>query len=382
MNVAYFDHNATTPTHPDVVEAMMPYFTEQFGNASCLYRLGADAGYAVEKARLQVSRLIGCREDEIVFTSGGTESDNLALKGAVLATGKRRIVTSAIEHPAVIRACEFMETEMGCRVDYLPVDSEGRVNPASVEEAIGEDAALVSIMMANNEIGSIQPIAEIAAIARARGVLSHTDAVQAVGRIPVDVEALGVDFLSMSGHKFYGPKGVGALYVRNGAALAAIQQGGSHEHGFRAGTENVPGIAGIGKAAALARKQMNERAERASKLRDLLWNELNALNIGVRRNSPAGGVLPGTLNISLPGVNAREFVRAMDGEGYCIATGSACSTGKTTPSFVLKALGRSDDEAIAAIRISLGASNTEEQVRGFVKTLPGVIEQVSQLTSA
>lgn len=379
---AYFDHNAATPVHPDVFEAMKPYLTEQFGNASCLYRLGVDASYAVEKARMQLARLLSCSEDEIVFTSGGTESDNLALKGAVYSTNKKHIITTAIEHPGIIRTCEFMERCMDCTVIFLPVDEDGRVSPADVEDAITPDTALVSVMTANNEIGAIQPIAEIAAITKSRGVLFHSDAVQAVGRIEVNVEEMGVDLLSLSGHKFYGPKGVGALYVRKGVNLVSIQQGGGHEQGRRAGTENVAGIVGLGKAAVIARKEREAKSQRAAQLRDLLWQKLESLPLAVKRNSPAQGVLPGTLNITLPNINAREFVRAMDSEGFCIATGSACSTGKTTPSYVLKALGRSDANAIASVRISLGASNTEEEINRFVDILPRVVEQVSELTSA
>lgn len=379
---AYFDHNATTPVHPDVFEAMKPYLNEQFGNASCLYRLGVDAGYAVEKARLQLARLLSCSEDEIVFTSGGTESDNLALKGAVYSTGKKHIVTSAIEHPGIIRACAFMQQYMNCSVTFLPVDGEGRVASAAVDEAITPDTAIVSIMTANNEIGSIQPIAEIAAITKQRGVLFHTDAVQAVGRIEVDVNAMGVDLLSLSGHKFYGPKGVGALYVNKGVELVSIQQGGSHEQGRRAGTENVAGIVGLGKAAVIARKEREQKSQRAAQMRDLLWRKLDALPLGVIRNSPAVDVLPGTLNVTLPNINAREFVRAMDSEGFCIATGSACSTGKPTPSYVLKALGRSDADAIASVRLTLGASNTEEEIERFVEILPRVMENVSETASA
>ncbi len=379
---AYFDHNATTPVHPDVFEAMKPYLNEQFGNASCLYRLGVDAGYAVEKARMQLARLLHCSEDEIVFTSGGTESDNLALKGAVYSTGKRHIVTTAIEHPGIIRACEFMQQYMNCSVTYLPVDAGGRVSPAEVDEAITPDTAIVSVMTANNEIGSIQPIAEIAAVTKQHGVWLHSDGVQAVGRIEVDVEKLGVDLLSLSAHKFYGPKGVGALYVRKGVDLVSIQQGGSHEQGRRAGTENVAGIVGLGKAAAIARKEREQKAERAAYLREMLWQKLDALPLDVKRNSPASGVLPGTLNITLPNINAREFVRAMDSEGFCIATGSACSTGKPTPSYVLKALGRSDQDAVASVRLTLGANNSEEEIETFVEILPRVVEYVTELTSA
>ncbi len=375
---AYFDHNATTPVHPRVLEAMEPYFKEEYGNASCLYRLGVNAGYAVEKARLQVARLLNAREEEIVFTSGGTESDNLAIKGAVLASGKKHIVTSVIEHPAVIRTCEFMETYLGCRVTWLPVDSSGRVDPAALEKAITAGTALVTLMTANNETGSIQPVRECAEICRRRGVWFHTDAVQAVGKIPVDVQALGVDLLSLSGHKIYGPKGVGALYVRRGVALVPQAHGGGHESGLRGGTENVPGIAGLGQAADLARQELDLRAKHAAALRDRLWERLQALPLRLVRNSPVQNGLPGTLNFSLPGINTRELVRGLDEEGFCVATGSACSTGKTTPSHVIKALGRSGEEAASSLRISLGMGNSEEEIDRFVEVLPRVLDRVAE----
>lgn len=378
MDTIYLDHNATTPVHPEVFEAMRPYLTSQFGNPSCLYPIGVDAGYAIEKARMYIAKLINAQDEEIVFTGCGTESDNMAVKGAVWASGKRHIVVSAVEHAAVGAACDFMEQYAGCRVTTLPVDGEGRVNPADAERAIGPDTAVVSVMMANNEIGTIQPVREIARIARSRGALMHTDAIQAVGRIPVDVEDLGVDLLSISGHKFYGPKGVGALYVRTGTPIAQTLNGGGQESGFRGGTENVAGIAGLGKAAQLARKELAQRMEHAARLRDAIWERINARCPGVLRNSPADGVLPGTLNVAFPGVNAREFVRAMGAEGVCVATGSACSSGKTSPSRTVKALGRSDEEAKSSIRISTGRGNTEEQIERLMELLPALLERCRQ----
>lgn len=373
---AYFDHNATTPVHPEVFQAMSPFLQDAFGNASCLYRLGVDASYAVEKARIQTARLLNAQAEEIVFTSGGTESDNLAIKGALFATGKNHVITSAIEHPAVLRTCEFVEKYMNAHVTRLPVDSEGRVSPEDVERAITPDTALITIMAANNEIGTIQPFREIAGIAKRHSVLFHTDAVQAVGRIPLDMQNLEIDLLSLSAHKFYGPKGVGALYVRKGVEIVPLLHGGTHEGGFRAGTENVSAIAGLGKAADLARKEMTQRCEHVSNLAALLWDLLSQSGLNMIRNSPADGCLPGTLNFTLPGLNARELVRALDEQGYAIATGSACSTGKPTPSYVIQALGRRDEEAKSSIRISLGISNTEEQVRGFVEAIPGVVRKI------
>ncbi|NPU99626.1 MAG: cysteine desulfurase [Candidatus Omnitrophica bacterium] len=378
----YFDHNATTPVHPRVREAMEPYFHEEFGNASCLYRLGINASYAVEKARLQTARLLNAREEEIIFTSGGTEADNLAIKGVVMASGKRHIVTSVIEHPAVLQTCAFLEHYWDCRVTYLPVDAYGRVDPADLEKAITSETALVTIMAANNETGSIQPVRELADICRQRGILFHTDAVQAVGKIPVDVQGLRVDLLSLSGHKMYGPKGVGALYVRKGVELVPQAHGGGHEGGRRSGTENVPGIAGLGMAAELSRNELNSRIRHAAALRDGLWERLQRLNLNLVRNSPDGNCLPGTLNFSLPGINSRELVRQLDEAGFCVATGSACSTGKTTPSHVIKAIGRSDAAAASSIRISLGEGNTEAEIAAFVEVLPRAVEQAWAVSRA
>ncbi|MGI6457867.1 MAG: cysteine desulfurase family protein [bacterium] len=378
MMDVYLDHNATTPVHPEVFQSMAPYLKGSFGNASCLYQLGVDAAYAVEKARMQVGQLINATPEEIVFTSGGTESDNLALQGVILATEKKHIITSAIEHPAVMRTCEFLMKYSGCRISYLPVDQEGRVDLARIEQEISPETALISIMFANNEIGTVQPIAEIARIARRHDVLFHTDAVQAAAKLPIDVQALDVDLLSISGHKFYGPKGVGALYVRKGVPLVPQVQGGGQENGLRGGTENVAGIVGLGKAADLALQEMADRAQHALHLTELLWLKLEELPISFVRHSPVDHILPGTVNFTIPGINAREFVRAMDEEGFAIATGSACSTGKTTPSYVIKAIGKSDEEAGSSIRVSLGINNTEEQINRFVESIPVVIGKIRE----
>ncbi len=372
----YFDHNATTPVHPEVFEAMRPYLEGEFGNASCHYGLGVRAAYAIEKARRFTARLINAREEEIVFTSGGTESDNLAIGGIVLGTGKKHVITSCIEHPAVLNACRFMEDCLGCRITRLPVDSWGFVDPVDVEKAIVPETALVSIMTANNEIGSIQPISKITSICRNRSVFFHTDAVQAVGRIPIDVEGWGVDLLSLSGHKMYGPKGVGALYIREGVPFRSWMRGGSQESGRRAGTENVPGIVGLGKAAELAREEMMPRLDRVTQLRCRLWDKLTALSLGIVRNSPSRDCLPGTLNFAIPGIHAREFVRILDEEGFFVAAGSACSTGKSTPSYVLQAIGRDDTDALASLRISLGHDNSEDEIDRFVAAIPNVLKRM------
>ncbi len=376
MYVIYFDHNATTPVHPDVFQAMEPYYKDQFGNASCLYKLGVNASYALEKSRMQMARLINAHEDEIIFTSGGTESDNLAIKGIVLNEDKHHVITSMIEHPAVMLACEFLKKYEECRVTYLPVDKNGRVTPEQVEESICPDTALVSIMSANNEIGSIQPIQEIARITKHYGIPFHTDAVQAAGKIPVDVNEMGVDLLSISSHKLYGPKGVGALYLRRGTEIIPQNHGGSHESGYRAGTENVPAIVGLGQASDLAHKQLVERREHLSNLTKLLWERLYSLSFEMIRNSPEEHVLPGTLNFSIPGLNARELVRAMDEEGICLSSGSACSQGKTKPSYVIKALGRSDAEALSTTRISLGRENNQQEVEDFIEAFSQTVQKL------
>ena len=372
---AYFDHNATTPLDERVLEAMLPYFRERFGNASCLYELGVEAGYAVEKARMQVAALTGAGEDEIIFTSGGTESDNLAIHGVLEAAGKRHIITSRIEHPAVLATCQRLE-EKGVQVTRIGVDREGRVSPEAVEAAITPNTALVSIMTANNETGSIQPVAAIGDICRRKGVPFHTDAVQAVGRIPVNVDAMKVDLLSISAHKFYGPKGIGALYLRSGIPFAPQQAGGGQERGWRAGTENVPGIVGFGEAANIARREMPEREARIERLREMLWEGLAESVEGILRNSPRTECLSGTLNISVPGAASREVVRALSAYGFCITSGSACAQGRSKPSYVLEAIGRSESEALSALRISLGSDNSPDEVRRFTQALPEVMREV------
>ncbi|MBI1388328.1 MAG: aminotransferase class V-fold PLP-dependent enzyme [bacterium] len=372
----YFDHNATTPVHPAVLEAMLPHFSEQYGNASCLYKLGVDASYALEKARLETARLIGARAEEIVFTSGGTESDNLALRGIVLATGRKHVITSAIEHPAVLRTCQYLEKHLGCRVDYLPADGDGRIDPYSIEALLTDETCVISVMTANNETGAIQPLREIADLAKRKNVFFHTDAVQAAGRLPLDVNRLGADLVSLSAHKFYGPKGVGALFVRKSVNLVPLLQGGGHESGLRAGTENIAGIAGMGMAAKLARKELESRVERLNRLGARLWERLEAAPFAIRRNTPQDDALPGVLNFSVEGADGRELVRALDEKGFCVSAGSACSSGRTEPSTVLRAMGLSEEEANAAIRVSLGRANTEEEIDAFAGALAAVTQAV------
>lgn len=375
---AYFDHNATTPLDPRVEEALQRLLRAGFGNASCLYQEGVEAAYRLEKARIQTASLIGARAEEIAFTSGGTESDNLAIQGAVLASGKREVVISAIEHPAVTDAAQWLQTWFGCAVRQIPVDEQGVIRLEEAARLIGPDTALVSVMMANNETGAIQPIAELAALTRERGVLLHSDAVQAGGRLAIDVEPLGVDLLSLSGHKMHGPKGVGALYVRQGTPMEAILGGGGHEQGLRPGTENVPGLAAMGHAAQLAENELDSRQGHLAALEERLREGLQQLDWPKRIHSPAGRCLPGTVNVSFAGVPGRNLVRAMDEQGFAIATGSACSTGKATPSTVLRAMGRSDEEATCSVRISLGAGNQPSEVDAFLEALPLVLQAISQ----
>ncbi len=378
MNTIYFDHNATTPLHPDVFEAMKPYFCERFGNPSCLYQAGVDASYGIEKARLQVARLLNANEDELVFTGGGTESDNLAIKGIMWVSEKKHVITSEIEHPAVRNTCLFLQEYMGCRITRLPVDYEGFIDPERLKEAIRPDTGLITIMTANNEIGSIQPIEDIAKIAKEHEIPFHTDAIQAVGKIPFDVKAIDADLVSVSGHKINGPKGIGVLYVRKGTKLVPHLHGGNHENGLRSGTENVAGIVGVGKAADLARKELTQRDEFTTRLRNLFWEKLMKLRYEFKRNSPTHDVLPNTLNFSIPGYNSREIVRAINEEQICITSGSACSQGKETSSYVIKAVGRTEAEAKAAIRISLGYGNTEKEIDRFLELLPGVLQRVKE----
>ena len=377
MEVAYFDHNATTPLDERVLEAMLPYFREKYGNASCLYELGVEASYAVEKARMQVAALLSAKEDGTVFTSGGTESDNIAIRGVLSALpSKKHIIASSVEHPAVYALCEYLGRN-GYEISWLEVDSDGRVRPGDVAGSIREDTALVTVMAANNEIGSLQPIAEVGKICRSRGVVFHTDAIQAAGKIPIDVEAWQADLISLSAHKIYGPKGCGALYIRPGTPFISQQIGGPQESGHRGGTENVPGIVGMGMAAQIAMHDMKEREARIERLREMMWDSLSEIT-DLLRNSPRTDCMPGTLNFSILGVNSRELVRALSAHGFCLTSGSACAQGQSQPSHVLKAIGRSDQEALAALRVSLGKDNSPDEVRRFTHVLPEIVRELRQ----
>ncbi len=377
----YLDNHATTRTDPRVVEAMLPYFTEHFGNAaSRSHAFGWEAEEAVETARGQIAEIIGASAKEVIFTSGATEANNLALKGFTARASGRHVVTSAAEHVSVLTSCRELE-KRGWRVTYVGVDADGRVDPEAVTRALADDTALVSVMHANNEIGTIQPIAELARLARTRGALFHTDAVQSVAKIPVDVRALGVDLLSLSAHKFNGPKGAGALWIRRGTRLTSILTGGKHERTRRAGTENVAAIAGLGAAARLAQSAPVEKAVRLGALRDRLESEILARIPGTTINGSVEARVPNTTNISFENIEAESLLIALDLAGIAVSTGSACSSGALEPSHVLKAMGFPLHRTQNSIRFSLGASNTEEEIDRVAALLPGIVQRLRQVTA-
>jgi cysteine desulfurase len=381
MRRIYLDHAATTPTHPKVVRAMLPYFTEAFGNPSSVYSYGQEAKGAIEEARTNVAELIGARSEEIVFTSGGTEGDNLALKGIAYANGQKRnhIITTAIEHHAVLEVCRFLET-MGFKITCLPVDQYGLVDPADVKKAVTAKTILISVMHANNEVGTIEPVEEIGEIAREAGVYFHTDAVQMVGHLPVNVDRLNVDLLSISGHKFYGPKGVGALYVRKGTKLVSLTQGGAQEKRRRAGTENTPAIVGLGKAAELAVKEMDKEADRSAQLRDKLIKNLVEKIDHVRLNGHPTRRLPNNVNVSVDFVEGESMLLNLDLEGICASTGSACSSASLEPSHVLLAMGVSPEQAQGSLRLTLGRDNTEADVDRVLEVLPLIVARLRAIS--
>jgi cysteine desulfurase len=380
----YFDHNATTPVDPAVAETIARVMTEEFGNASSVHHFGQRAKAVLDEARSSVAALIGAEPSEIVFTSGGTESDNFALRGVAEAlepTGRRHLIASSIEHEAVLVTLRAL-ARRGWRTTLLPVDGSGIVRPDALAEAITDDTAIVSVMHANNEIGTVQPIAELARIARDRRVLFHTDAVQSIGKIPVDVRALGVDLLSLSAHKFNGPKGTGALWIKRGARVTSILTGGKHERSRRAGTENVPAIAGLGVAAHLAAKKMTTEGPRLGALRNRLEEAILARVPGTAINGLREPRVPNTTNISFEAVEAESLLIALDLEGIAVSTGSACSSGTLEPSHVLKAMGLPSPRAQNSIRMSLGAGNTEAEVDFVVSKLPALVEKLRSLTGA
>lgn len=378
----YMDSSATTPVDPEVNRVMTQYFAEKFGNASSLHSYGREAFEAVQESRRSVANLIGANVEEITFTSGGTESDNLAIVGTVRKLqrkGKDHIITSSIEHPAVLETCRSLEEE-GYKVTYLPVDKYGVLNPEDVRSAISESTALITVMHANNEIGSIEPIKEIGEIAKGKGVIFHTDAVQSVGKIPTDVNEMNVDLLSISAHKIYGPKGVGALYVRKGVALQPLIHGGGHEHGFRSGTENVAGIVGLGVASDLARARREEDARRLGALRDKLVElVIREIEESYLNGHPTKR-LPNNANFRFTGVEGESLILDLDEKGIAASTGSACSSKKLEPSHVLMAIGLNEVEAHGSLRLSLGRDNTEDDVDYVVESLKAVVQKLRAMS--
>ena len=379
--VIYMDNAATTATRPEVLEAMLPYFTQTFGNPSSIHGVGREARKAVEAARKQVADAIGAEAREVYFSAGGSESDNWAIRLGCEAMQKKgkHIITSAIEHHAVLHTCQAMEKE-GFRVTYLPVDEFGMVSVSDVEAAIADDTALITIMMANNEIGTLQPIKEIAQIAKDKGVLFHTDAVQAIGAVPVNVKELGVDMLSMSGHKFHGPKGIGALYVRKGIKMSNLIHGGAQERGFRAGTENLPAIVGIGKAIELAVAELPAYTEKMTNLRDRLIDGLTERIPEIRLNGHRTQRLPGNVNISIRYLEGESILMRLDLAGIEASSGSACTSGSLDPSHVLLAIGLPHEIAHGSLRLSLGMENTEEEVETVLNELPKIVENLRAMS--
>ncbi|MGC2208627.1 MAG: cysteine desulfurase family protein [Candidatus Korobacteraceae bacterium] len=376
----YFDNNATTPLLPEVFEAMRPYLLESFGNASSIHQRGQQARAAVEAAREQVAELLGARASEIVFTSGGTEGDNLALFGLVEAGD--HVISSAIEHHAVLNGCRRLE-EMGVAVSYVPCGADGVVRAEAVRAALRPETRLISVMMANNESGALQPVEEIGEIAREADVYFHTDAVQAAGKVPIDVERIGCDLLTVAAHKMHGPQGVGVLYVRRGTRLRPLLVGGRHERGRRAGTENLAGIVGLGKAAEMAKEWFDSGGDvLMADLRDRLEQGICCAVRGTRVNAAAAPRVPNTSNLLFEGIEGEGFVIAMDLKGISVSTGAACSSGATEPSHVLTAMGLSGDEARGSIRFSLGKQNTEEEVDEVLAQVPGVVAKLREISPA
>ena len=375
MNV-YLDHAATTPVDPRVLQAMMPFFSEHPGNASSLHAFGQEARRAVDQARAEVAAAVGARPAEVVFTSGATESDNLAVLGVAFAGQHRgrHILTSAIEHHAVLEACHVLEAQ-GYAVTRVPVDARGVVDPDDVRRALRPDTVLVSVMAANNEIGTLQPVAEIGRLTRERQIPFHSDATQLVGAMPVDVDELGVDLLSLSAHKRYGPKGVGALYVRPGVPLMPLQRGGSHERGRRGGTENVPGIVGLGAALRIAVREMAEEHRRVTALRDRLMRGALALP-GAQLNGDPGRRLANNVNLSFDGTDSQSLVMGLDLHGVAASAGSACSSGSMEPSHVLVALGLAPQRAASAVRLTVGRTTTDADISYALDALRDVVDRL------
>jgi len=380
MKKIYMDHAATTQTSKEVVEAMQPYFLEKFGNASSLHSFGREAKDALENSREIIAKSIGAKPEEIIFTSGGTESDNMAIKEIAFINREKgnHIITSSIEHHAVSHTCEFLE-KMGFKVTYLPVDQYGIVNPADVEKAITSKTILVTVMHANNEIGTIEPIAEIGKICKKHKIPFHTDAVQTFGKIPIDVNKMNIDLLSSSAHKLYGPKGVGFLYIRKGTKIGPLIHGGGHEFGLRSGTENIPGIVGFAKATELAVKNMNKESKNEIMLRDKLINEVLKIP-NTRLNGHPKERLSGNAHFSFRGIEGESLIMHLDMQGIAASTGSACSTKSLKPSHVLTAIGLDAVTSHGSLRLTLGKDNTENDINHVVKAIKEIVENLRKIS--
>ena len=383
MNRVYLDHNATTGVAPEVLDAVLPFLSGEYGNAASIHTFGQKARGAVESAREQVAALIGARAQEIVFTSGGTEADNHAIFGVAAAAAssasRPHVVTTSIEHEAVLNSCQALEKQ-GAEVTYLAVDREGRVQPEELRQALRKETVLITIMHANNELGTVQPLDEIGRIAAEADVCFHTDAVQSAGKLPINVNALGVDLLALSGHKFYAPKGIGALYIRGGTRLRQFLYGGHHQRGFRPGTENVPGIVGLGKAAELARQSLGQDATRISALRDRLEQGIAAQVPHSRVNAAHAPRTPNTANITFHGIEGEALVIALDLKGLACSTGAACSSGSVEPSHVLTAIGLPPEEARASLRFSLGRHTSAADIDFALQIVPATVNQLRELS--
>lgn len=382
MRKIYFDHAATTPTDESVAKAMIEYMTTKFGNPSSVHAFGREVRKEVTEAREAVADLIGAaNSNEIFFTSGGSESDNFALKGIAFANQRRgnHIITSQIEHHAVLHTCQWLEKH-GFEVTYLPVDEYGMVRLEDVKAAITEKTILISIMFANNEVGTIEPIKEIGAIAKEKGIYFHTDAVQAVANVPIHVQEMNIDLLSLSGHKFYGPKGIGALYIRRGVKIEAVQMGGAQERNLRAGTENVPAIVGLGIAARNAKRDLEEKAARLASLRDKLIQGIQEKITNVKLNGHPTKRLPGNLNLSFRFIEGEALLLNLDMKGIAASSGSACTSGSLDPSHVLLALGLTHETAHGSLRITLGKMNTEEDIDYTLEVLPEIVNRLRSMS--
>jgi cysteine desulfurase len=381
MKRIYLDYAATTPTHPEVIKAMLPYFSESFGNPSSIHSYGQEAKDAMERARSKIAALIGAKTEEIVFTGSGTEADNFAIKGVALSRQAKgnHIITSSIEHHAVLETCKFLEKQ-GYSITYLPVDGDGLVDPSAVKKAITKKTILISIMHANNECGTIEPVAEIGNIARESEVYFHTDAVQTVGHVPLDVKKLNVDLLSISAHKLYGPKGIGALYIKRGTRISSFMHGGSQERGRRASTENVPGIVGFGHAAEIAQQEMPEEAQQLTSLRDrLIQGILEGIEYTQLNGHPTKR-LPNNVNVSINYIEGESILLNLDLDGICASTGSACSSEELEPSHVLLAMGLPPLRAHSSVRFSLGKWTTEEDIDKVLDVLPGIVSKLRAMS--